>query len=212
MIPRVLSPAQPSPAQPSPAHTAAHTTTRRRGSALEFALSLLFTYVGRFFPRFSSNSWTRASLMANSWMDFCLFTESFHSRPGSGRSLATGALWRAGGWARGHDSARMWCWCSDDSRDVTLAMLAGGVWRLLLRAEDWSHVIRLLPPAPPRPATKYRTVVHCTVQTLYTVQYTPAICVVVTRRYPPQLDSGTHNTAHLALSSHLFYFSETEKA
>ena len=102
----------PSPAQPSPAHTAAHTTTRRRGSALEFALSLLFTYVGRFFPRFSSNSWTRASLMANSWMDFCLFTESFHSRPGSGRSLATGALWRAGGWARGHGSARIWsrCW------------------------------------------------------------------------------------------------------
>ena len=102
----LVSSPQPSPAQPSPAHTA-HTTTRRRGSALEFALSLLFTYVGRFFPRFSSNSWTRASLMANSWMDFCLFTESFHSRPGSGRSLATGALWRAGGWARGHDSARM---------------------------------------------------------------------------------------------------------
>ena len=88
MIPRVLS-----PAQPGPPHTA-NTTTSQEGSALASSLLYLcfFTYVGRFFPRFSSNSWTRASLMANSWMEFCLFTGSFHSRPGFRRSLATGAL------------------------------------------------------------------------------------------------------------------------
>ena len=145
-------------------------------------------------------------------MEFCLFTGSFHSRPGFRRSLATGALWRAGGRARGHGIARIGARCYGDirlePRYVGLLCVAAAAACRGLEPRYTSPPAR---PAPPRPATKYRTVVHCTVQTtVHCTLYTPAICVVVTRRYPPQLDSGTHNTAHLALTlacpHQLFYF------
>ena len=146
----LVSSPQPSPAQHTPPTLP---TYQEEGSALAESLLYLcfFTYVGRFFPRFSSNSWTRASLMANSWMEFCLFTGSFHSRPGFRRSLATGALWLAGGRARGHGIARRGARCYGnirlEPRYVGLLCVAAAAACRGLEPRYTSPPAR---PAPPR--------------------------------------------------------------